>query len=1418
MFRTSRPNRNLAARMGRWSAAHWKTATFGWLAFVIVAVAVGMAVGQKSMNMQDSDVGQARKADRILEQAGFQPAPQTEIVLIQSKRLTIRDAAFRSTVEDVVRTVRPFRTIANLRSPLDPSNADQISQDGRTAIVQFTMKGDSDVAQKNVDALIAATGRVAKAHPAFYVGEAGWASSAKAFDKLFGDQLKQAGERSVPLTLAVLIIVFGALVAAGLPLLLALTAVGATIGLIALPSQLVPMDKNISAVVLLVGLAVGVDYALFYLKREREERAAGKGPRAALEAAAATSGRAVLISGVTVMVAMAGLLFARNDTYLGFGIATMLVVAVAMVGSLTVLPALLSRLGDRVEKGRIPFLSRLRRPNGENRFWSAILTPALRHPLASALLATAVLLVLAFPVLDMHTAQTGLSSAPKGAATVETINRIQAAFPGGADPAIVAIKAKADSPVTRRAVGELRTRALASGQMRGPIVVDVNPGRTVTRVAIPLVGDGTDARSRSALRTLRDELLPATVGKVPDATYAVTGGTAQSVDQNNQLKSAAPFVFGFVLTFAFLLLLVSFRSIVIPLKAIALNLLSVGAGYGVLVAVFQYGWGESLLDFQSNGGIAYWLPIFMFVILFGLSMDYNVFILSRVREAFDRGLKTEDAVANGIKTTAGVVTSAAVVMVGVFAIFITLPILDMKEMGVGLAVAVLVDATIVRAVLLPATMKLLGDWNWYLPKWLEWLPRIQQYEPEPTPEPEPEVKPARRRAGRALTPGRIVGLVLIGLLVLGLGYLRFSPGAGAVSVPAGAKAGDLTLKACSYETEKGSYDADCGTLVVPENRADPQSRLIAVPVKLIRARSAHPGAPIFRLEGGPGITNMKFKKASRFAENHDVVLVGYRGVDGSVRLDCPEVESALSHSTDYLADKSFDAYADAFRACADRLTADGVYLGGYGLVQQADDLEAARKALGYDRIDLLSESTGTRTAMIYAWRYPRRVHRSVMIGVNPPGHFLWDAKTTDEQIGRYSALCAKNHSCSNRTDDLAATIRRTAVPDRWFFLPIKQANVRLTSFFGLMETTPENAPADGPMTMDAWLAAADGDASGFWLQSVLADLLFPKAFVWGQYAAAGRLDAQAARDYFSGGWDRRSLGSAASAFIWGGGRLADAWPAAPDENEYSRVRRSNVKTLLVGGGLDFSTPPQNATKELLPYLPNGRQVVLPGFGHSTSFWSDQSKAGTHLINTFFDTGRVDTSLYKPQKVDFTPEVTQPALAKGIAGTMVGLAFLVVLSLPLMARRVRKRGRFGAKASASVRSLYAVVLGLGGWFLGLLIVLMALPGVPLDSVLLATLSIGVPIGLAVYFAWVNRDWSAKTKAAGFAAAVGGALAGAWLGFNAVEGLLALVTSIVGAVAVGNLILLALDIAWDRQLRDRFAETKAKERVEARPSIG
>jgi pimeloyl-ACP methyl ester carboxylesterase len=663
---------------------------------------------------------------------------------------------------------------------------------------------------------------------------------------------------------------------------------------------------------------------------------------------------------------------------------------------------------------------------------------------------------------------------------------------------------------------------------------------------------------------------------------------------------------------------------------------------------------------------------------------------------------------------------------------------------------------------------------------------------------------------RIFTLTRVVALALIVLLVGGLAYLRLAPDPSSISVPEGAKAGDLILEPCDYPTENGNSPADCGTLVVPEKRTDPQSRLIAVPVTRIHAKSDQPGEPIFILQGGPGHTNMSFDKVSRYADNHDVVLVGYRGIDGSVRLDCPEVESALKHSTDLLSEETSGKYSDAYRACAERLTGEGVDLGSYGIAQQVDDMEAARGALEYDRIDLLSESAGTRTAMIYSWRYPESIHRSVMIGVNPPGHFLFDPRTTDEQIDRYAALCAKDDSCRARTNDLAAAMHRTdaEIPDRWLFLPIKKGNVRITSFFGLMESSSAAAPAAGPTIVDMWLSAAEGDASSLWSGSFIADLLFPKLFVWGQYIAFGRADAQAARDYFSTiEHDETNIGRAATGYVWGDGRMVDAWPAAPDENEYSQVRTSDVETLLIGGELDFSTPPQVATKELLPHLRNGHEVVLPGIGHTGTFFTVQPEASSRLLNTFFDSGKVHDSLYHPETVDFASATNFGEIAKIFLGLALALSILTALSLLWMARRVHKRGRFGRKASVALRSAYPIILGLGGWLLGSLIALATMPGVPIDDELLVALSVGLPVGLGIYLAWVHRDWSAQCKGVGLAASVAGALVGAWLGFHATTDLMALVTAILGAVASANLVLILLDMVRNGSGDDRVASDTA-----------
>jgi uncharacterized membrane protein YdfJ with MMPL/SSD domain len=732
----ARHHSNLAARMGRWSAGHWKTATFGWLALVVVAFAVGGLVGTKNVDPNTAGPGESGQMDRILD-AGFKQ-PAGESVLIQSRSVRAGSPVFDSAVADVVGRVSKVDAVQNVRSPLDPGHAGQIADGRHAALVEFEIRGDKDDAGDKIDPVLDSVADAQRAHPGFFIGEFGDASSRKAIDTAFADDLKSAGVFSIPLTLIILVVAFGALVAAGIPLLLGLTAVFATFGLIALPSHLLPIAPEAFAVVLLVGLAVGVDYAMFYLRREREERAAGRSERAALEAAAATSGRSVLISGLTVMVAMAGMFLTGDATFASFGLATIIVVALAMVGSLTVLPALLSKLGDGVDRLHVPLVGRLRRGNGEGRVWGPIVDGVLRRPLLSAVLAGSLLLALAAPALQLRMATPGPDTFPKSLAVVKTYDRMQQAFPGTALPANVVVKApNVDAPAVRQAIERLERRALATGRASEPITVDRNGDGTIANITIPIVGTGTDAQSNAALAALREQVVPQTVGALPNVESGVTGLTAEWKDALDQMKSKLPLVVAFVLLFAFGLMLVAFRSIVVAVKAIVLNLLSVAAAYGLLVLIFQHGFGKGLLGFSSTAGIAPVVPLLLFVILFGLSMDYHVFIVSRIRETFDRGASMDDAIAHGIKSTAGVVTGAAIVMVAVFSIFATLSMLMFKQFGVGLAAAILIDATLVRAVLLPATMKLLGDWNWYLPGWLQWLPHVEPKDPSTAPEAKP---------------------------------------------------------------------------------------------------------------------------------------------------------------------------------------------------------------------------------------------------------------------------------------------------------------------------------------------------------------------------------------------------------------------------------------------------------------------------------------------------------------------------------------------------------------------------------------------------------------------------------------------------------------------------------------------------------
>jgi RND superfamily putative drug exporter len=729
--------------MGRFSAAHWKTATFGWLAFVLVVFALGSVVGAKQVDQNAPGPGESGRMQKILDEGFKQPAGES--VLVQSRSHRAGDAAFAAAIRDVVSGVSHVPAVQNV-------HAGPVSKDGHSALVEFDIRGDRNKAADRIQPVLDRVAAAQRAHPGFVMGEFGLASAQKGVDGAYGRDLGKAGALSLPITLIILVLAFGALVAAGIPLLLGLTAVIGTFGLIALPSHLVPVAIEAYAMVLLIGLAVGVDYSMFYLKRARQERAAGRTKDAALAIAAATSGRSVLISGVTVMTAMAGMFMTGDQTFESLAFATILVVAVAVLGSLTVLPALLSRLGDNVDRLRVPLVGRRRGDDGDGRVWGAIVDRVLRRPALSAGVAGALLLALAAPALQLRLAPQGTESFPQSLAVIKTYQRMQQAFPGTALPADVVVKApNVETPALRRAIAQLVRRALTSGQAFRPITVAVSSDRTVADITIPIAGNGTDATSIAAFRTLRETIVPETVGAVPNARAGVTGQTATWHDAASKLKSDLPPVVAFVLALAFGVMLLAFRSVVIAVKAIVLNLLSVAAAYGVLVLVFQRGVGRGLIGAGSANGIEVVVPLLLFVILFGLSMDYHVFIISRIRETFDRGATMDGAVAHGIKSTAGVVTSAAIVMVCVFSVFATLSTPFFKQFGVGLAAAILIDATIVRAVLLPATMTLLGGFNWYLPGWLQWLPTLAHDEPELPDEPEP-----RQPAPRAPAPVRAV--------------------------------------------------------------------------------------------------------------------------------------------------------------------------------------------------------------------------------------------------------------------------------------------------------------------------------------------------------------------------------------------------------------------------------------------------------------------------------------------------------------------------------------------------------------------------------------------------------------------------------------------------------------------------------------
>ena len=701
----------IVERMAGWSVRHRKTAVFGWLLLVVAAVVIGQKIGTSNINSYDP--GQAGQAERVLNRPVVQQ-PDSESVLVQGRSASQtygNDPEIHEAVRQVVAALRALpKAAADVQSPL--SRPGLVS--GRSALITFNVAGNPGNDDQAVVPAINAVAAVQAHHPGLKVEEAGDASLDRATGSITSQDFRKAEVTSIPVSLVLLLVVFGALIAAGIPLLLAGTAVISAISLLAIPSHWLPIDSTTSSIVLLVGMAVGIDYSLFYLRRTREERAAGHDTTEALRIAAGTSGRAIVVSGLTVMVALAGLFLTGIDVFSGVAVGTIVVVGVAVLGSLTFLPAILSMLGKWTERGRIPFLGRRRTVAHESRFWGMLARAVVRRPLIWGGVAAAVLLALAAPVLSLNLEDAGIHSLPSNVPVVRSLMDISQAFPGGPAPAEVVVTSSGGADLggkqVRAAVAALHREVAAShGAIREPIDTAMFGNNQVLIVSVPLAGSGTDATSNSALATLRTQALPDTFGKVPGISYAVAGLTAGNHDFDAQLAKTAPWVFVFVLGLAFLLLMRTFRSVYIPALSIVLNLLSVGAAYGLMVLIFQDGHLERLLGFTAYGGITTWLPLFMFVLLFGLSMDYQVFILSRIRELWLGGATAKAAVTDGIARSAGVVTSAAVIMVAVFSIFATLSLIEFKVFGVAMAVAVLIDATIVRGVLLPAGLALLGD-------------------------------------------------------------------------------------------------------------------------------------------------------------------------------------------------------------------------------------------------------------------------------------------------------------------------------------------------------------------------------------------------------------------------------------------------------------------------------------------------------------------------------------------------------------------------------------------------------------------------------------------------------------------------------------------------------------------------------------
>ncbi|WP_188297714.1 MMPL family transporter [Streptomyces sp. CBMA156] len=736
-------NRNVVTRTARWSATHPWWALVIWVVFVGIALAVGGATGTKVATNTDLSIGQSAQATAIAKSGGL-TQPPTEALLVTALHGDLDRQAAERAAADAAGRLKGLSDVA--------STGEQVlSSNGQALLVPVVMTGDQDTAPDRVQPLIDAVQSAQQGHPGVRVELVGPDTVRAALNTMLGEEVGRATLLSLPITLLVMMFICGAMVAAGVPVVLGLSSVLAGLGLWGAASQLVPDPGAVSELIVLMGMAVGVDYSLFYLKRFREERARGLDKVDAVELAAATSGHSVVVSGTVVILSMGALYLGGNLAFTAMATGSILVVAIAMSASLTVLPALLMLFGRALERPRVPLIWRLQGRGDRSRVWSALLRPALRHPGISLVLSAVALLALAAPALNLKLKATGVDDLPRSMPAMQAEARLTQFFPIQSDTQLVVAQ------VPEAGAGQLRTALDALVQRAGqdplftatpaPEIITSHDGRYAS------VGIGTrlssgSAEARESLSRLRDDLVPATVGQVPGVKWAVGGSdVAYDVDYRAQVVDKMPWVLGFALALTFVVTALAFRSIVLALVTVVLNVFSAAASFGVLELVFQHTWADGLLHFQSTGKVVAWLPLTLFVILLGLSMDYHVFVVSRIREAAASGLSVRAAVEQGITRSAGVVTGAALVMISVFALFASLTFIEMKQLGVGMACAVLLDATLIRIVVLPSVIALLGRWVW-------WPSRLETRSEAPAGpvvrEGEPVGVPARAAAGESV--------------------------------------------------------------------------------------------------------------------------------------------------------------------------------------------------------------------------------------------------------------------------------------------------------------------------------------------------------------------------------------------------------------------------------------------------------------------------------------------------------------------------------------------------------------------------------------------------------------------------------------------------------------------------------------------